>query len=434
MNRPFSVLLTALLLFAPVFCLAQNEREMTEAREKMVQRELVRAGIRNPDVLEAMRSTLRHKFVPKNVRAQSYEERALPIGYGQTISSPFVVASMTEALNPQPDDRVLEIGTGSGYQAAVLSPLVAEVYSIEIVEPLAKQAQKTLKSLKYKNVFVRAGDGYKGWPEAAPFEKIIVTCSPESPPPALVKQLKDGGLMVVPLGERYAQNLCILKKDGDRLEKQPIRPILFVPMTGAAEDHREVLPDPENPTLQNGDFEKVMIGQASQIEKMPGQRSDAEEEEEDEEPADAEPETIKIPKVWCYLRQAQIDVNDDGRGKYCLRFKNQTPGALAQACQGTGVDGRKVVGLHFEMRIKGENLAPDLARGGKPGVFVVFIDSKRNTIQSSILGGWRGTFDWRNVSFTINVPESAREALIYFGLHGARGTMWIDDVKMTPVR
>ncbi|MGN1273718.1 MAG: protein-L-isoaspartate(D-aspartate) O-methyltransferase, partial [Thermoguttaceae bacterium] len=204
MNRPFSLLLTALLFFAPVFCQAQNEREMTEAREKMVQRELVRAGIRNPDVLEAMRSTLRHKFVPKNVRAQSYEERALPIGYGQTISSPFVVASMTEALNPQPDDRVLEIGTGSGYQAAVLSPLVAEVYSIEIVEPLAKQAQKTLKSMKYKNVFVRAGDGYKGWPEAAPFDKIIVTCSPESPPPALVKQLKDGGLMVVPLGERYA--------------------------------------------------------------------------------------------------------------------------------------------------------------------------------------------------------------------------------------
>ena len=433
MNRPFSLLLTTLLLFAPVFCLAQTEKEMTEAREKMVQRELVRAGIRNPDVLEAMRSTLRHKFVPKNVRAQAYEERALPIGYGQTISSPFVVASMTEALNPQPDDRVLEIGTGSGYQAAVLSPLVAEVYSIEIVEPLAKQAQKTLKSLKYKNVFVRAGDGYKGWPEAAPFDKIIVTCSPESPPPALVKQLKDGGLMVVPLGERYAQNLCILKKDGDRLEKQPIRPILFVPMTGAAEDRREVLPDPENPTLQNGDFEKVMIGQASQIEKMPGQRSDVE-EEEDEEPADAEPETIKIPKVWCYLRQAQIDENDDGRGKYCLRFKNQTPGALAQACQGTGVDGRKVVGLHFELRIKGENLAPDFARGGKPGVFVVFIDEKRNTIKSSILGGWRGTFDWRNVSFTINVPESAREALIYFGLHGARGTMWIDDVKMTPVR
>lgn len=433
MNRPFSLLLTVLLLFAPVFCQAQNEREMTEAREKMVQRELVRAGIRNPDVLEAMRSTLRHKFVPKNVRAQSYEERALPIGYGQTISSPFVVASMTEALNPQPDDRVLEIGTGSGYQAAVLSPLVAEIYSIEIVEPLAKQAQKTLKSMKYKNVFVRAGDGYKGWPEAAPFDKIIVTCSPESPPPALVKQLKDGGLMVVPLGERYAQNLCILKKDGDRLEKQPIRPILFVPMTGAAEDHREVLPDPEKPTLQNGNFEKVMVGQASQIEKMPGQRSDAGEESEDEEPADAESETIKIPTVWCYLRQAQIDVNDDGRGKYCLRFKNQTPGALAQACQGTGVDGRKIVGLRFEMRIKGENLAPDLVHGGKPGVFVVFIDEKRNTIKSSILGGWRGTFDWRNVSFTINVPESAREALIYFGLHGARGTMWIDDVKMTPV-
>jgi len=433
MNHRFFILLLFFLIFVPTFCPAQTEKEMTEAREMMVQRELVQAGVRNPDVLEAMRMTLRHKFVPKNVRAQSYEERALPIGLGQTISSPFVVASMTEALNPQPDDRVLEIGTGSGYQAAVLSPLVAEVYSIEIVEPLAKQAQKTLKSLKYKNVHVCAGDGYKGWPEAAPFDKIIVTCSPESPPPALVKQLKDGGLMVVPLGERYSQNLCILKKDGDRLEKQPIRPILFVPMTGQAEDHREVLPDPENPTLQNGNFEKIMIGQASQIEKMPGQRSDAEEEDEEEASEGDEPETIKIPKVWCYLRQARIDANDDGRGKYCLRFENKTPGALAQACQGTGVDGRKVVGLHFEMSIKGEKLMPDVVRGGKPGVFIVFIDEKRNTIQSSILGGWRGTFDWKTVSFTIEVPESAREACIYFGLHGAKGTLWIDDVKMSAV-
>ena len=127
---------------------AQSEREMTEARAQMVERELVRAGIRHPDVLASMRTTPRHRFVPQKVRPQSYEERALPIGYGQTISSPFVVASMTEALDPQPDDRVLEIGTGSGYQAAVLSPLVKDVYSIEIVTPLARQAMRTLKDRK----------------------------------------------------------------------------------------------------------------------------------------------------------------------------------------------------------------------------------------------------------------------------------------------
>ncbi len=428
---------------------AQSEKEMTEARELMVERELVRAGIRNPDVLAAMKSTPRHRFVPKKERAKSYEERALPIGYGQTISTPFVVASMTEALEPQPDDVVLEIGTGSGYQAAVLSPLVKEIYSIEIVTPLARQAMRTLKSLKYENVHVRAGDGYAGWPEAAPFDKIIVTCSPESPPPALVKQLKDGGSMVIPLGERYAQELCILKKDGNRLLKQAIRPILFVPMEGEAEENREVLPDPANPVLVNGDFEKVMIGQKSEIEKTPENRVEFDEEpesaESDEENDGAvsgrkfksiknAPLESLIPQVWCYLRQAQIDTNDTGVGKYCLRFKNKKAGAISQACQGIGVDGRKVSGLYFRLKIRGEELLPNALQGMVPGVFVVFIDDKRNTIRSSILGGWRGTFDWREVAFTIDVPSSAREACVYFGLHGAKGTLWIDDVEMNSVR
>ncbi|MBQ2821754.1 MAG: protein-L-isoaspartate(D-aspartate) O-methyltransferase [Thermoguttaceae bacterium] len=429
------------------FVQAQSEKEMTEARELMVDRELVRAGIRNPDVLAAMKSTPRHRFVPKKERMKSYEERALPIGYGQTISSPFVVASMTEALDPQPDDRVLEIGTGSGYQAAVLSPLVRDIYSIEIVTPLARQAMRTLKGLKYENVHVRAGDGYAGWPEAAPFDKIIVTCSPESPPPALVEQLKDGGLMVIPLGERYAQDLCVLRKDGEKLLKQPIRPILFVPMEGAAEENRAVLPDPANPVLVNGDFEKVMIGQKSEIEKMPENRREFEEEQDEEfEDESAKPvsernfQSVKnapidllIPQVWCYLRQAQIDVNDTGIGEYCLRFRNKKSGAVSQACQGIGVDGREVSGLHFRMKIRGEELLPNILQGMKPGVFVVFIDDKRNTVRSSILGGWRGTFDWREVAFTIDVPSSAREACVYFGLHGAKGTLWIDDVEMRAV-
>ena len=454
-------------------CVAQSEREMTEARTQMVERELVRAGIRNPDVLASMRSTPRHRFVPQKVRPQSYEERALPIGYGQTISSPFVVASMTEALDPQPDDRVLEIGTGSGYQAAVLSPLVKDVYSIEIVTPLARQAMRTLKGLKYSNVHVRAGDGYAGWPEAAPFDKIIVTCSPESPPPALVEQLKDGGMMVVPLGERYAQNLCILKKDGDRLIQMPIRPILFVPMTGEAEENREVLPDPANPVLLNGDFESVMVGKKSEIEKMPERRASLFEEGdvledgssadglkefgEEEEVSDrrleefaedyfdeADDRTARkklakasfdllIPEVWCYLRQAQIERYDTGEGKYCLRFRNKKPQVLSQACQGIGVDGREVTALRFRMKIKGEKLVPDLVHGMKPGVYVIFIDEKRNTIRSSIIGGWRGSFDWRTVSFSIDVPPAAREACVFFGLHGACGTLWLDDVEMEAV-
>lgn len=457
MIKPFfisavSAVALSVFFLLPSFAAAQSEREMTEARERMVERELVRAGIRNPDVLAAMKSTLRHKFVPAKLRTQAYEERALAIGYGQTISSPFVVASMTEALAPQPDDVVLEIGTGSGYQAAVLSPLVKEVYSIEIVEPLARQAMRALKSLHYSNVHVRAGDGYKGWPEAGPFDKIIVTCSPESPPPALVEQLKDGGLMVIPLGERYAQNLCVLKKDGTRLMNQPIRPILFVPMTGAAEKSREILPDPKNPTLRNGDFEKVMLGQKSEIEKMPEQRNSLYEEsgesgideelENDRETESSEgdeesKEETLIPEVWCYLRQARVEKmdeeNESDENHYCLRFENRTPGANSQACQGIGVDGRSVTSIRFKMRIRGEKLMPDMARGGRPGVFIVFIDEKRNTIQSSIVGGWKGSFDWRTVSFSIDVPSSAREACIYFGLHGSRGTLWIDDVKIEGV-
>ncbi|MDO4425897.1 MAG: hypothetical protein Q4D17_09060, partial [Planctomycetia bacterium] len=145
------------------------------------------------------------------------------------------------------------------------------------------------------------------------------------------------------------------------------------------------------------------------------------------------PIDLLIPQVWCYLRQAQIDVNDTGIGEYCLRFRNKKSGAVSQACQGIGVDGREVSGLHFRMKIRGEELLPNILQGMKPGVFVVFIDDKRNTVRSSILGGWRGTFDWREVAFTIDVPSSAREACVYFGLHGAKGTLWIDDVEMRAV-
>lgn len=417
------------LCFGTPFLLwAQSEREMADAREQMVQRELERGGIRNPDVLAAMRSTPRHKFVPAKLREQAYVEKALPIGHGQTISSPFTVACMTEALNPQSTDRVLEIGTGSGYQAAVLSPLVESVYSIEIVEPLARQAVKTLKSLRYTNVHVRAGDGYQGWEEAAPFDKIIVTCSPESPPPRLVEQLKDGGIMVIPLGERYAQNLCILKKNGKKLESRPIQTTLFVPMTGKAEKERQILPDPAHPELLNGSFENVMRGRRNPGLSIPSEkisRSLA------EEPASEEEEWILIPEVWCYLRLAQVvEEKDLPDGRYCLKFSNKTLGKIAQACQGIGIDGRKVQQLHFQMTIRGESVYPHFAQKGYPGIYVVFIDENRKPIRSAVVGGWRGTFNWKTVSLSIPVHVSAREALIYIGLHGARGTLWVDQIQM----
>src|SRR5436309_9362637 len=167
----------------------------------MVQQQLMPRSIRDARVLAAMSKVPREEFVPSESRAASYEDGPLPIGYDQTISQPYIVAFMTEKLQPKPDHRVLEVGTGSGYQAAVLAELVADVYTIEIVEPLAKNAEATLQRLGYKNVHVKVGDGYKGWPEYAPFDSIIVTCAPEQVPPALVDQLKEGGRMIIPVGE-----------------------------------------------------------------------------------------------------------------------------------------------------------------------------------------------------------------------------------------
>lgn len=201
----------------------------------MVRQQLEAPGrdITNRRVLEAMSAVPRHEFVPAELRAEAYADRPLPIGHGQTISQPFIVAFMTQALEPQPGDRVLEIGTGSGYQAAVLARLVRHVHTIEIVEPLARRAAADLLRLGLTNVTVRAGDGHRGWPEAAPFDVIIVTCAPEAIPPALVSQLRDGGRMILPVGTpETGQDLVLLRKQGDRVERTSVLPVRFVPMTG----------------------------------------------------------------------------------------------------------------------------------------------------------------------------------------------------------
>jgi protein-L-isoaspartate(D-aspartate) O-methyltransferase len=208
------------------------------ARERMIREQLTSPsrGIKNPRVLDAMRQVPRHELVPKELRSLAYRDSPLPIGYGQTISQPFIVAFMTEQLDPKPENRVLEIGTGSGYQAAVLSPLVAEVYTIEIVEPLAKRATADLKRLGYTNVHVKAGDGYKGWPEHAPFDAIIVTCAPDRVPPALVEQLKEGGRMVIPVGDGQNQLLYLMEKKEGKITQRAVLPVRFVPMTGGGEN------------------------------------------------------------------------------------------------------------------------------------------------------------------------------------------------------
>jgi protein-L-isoaspartate(D-aspartate) O-methyltransferase len=198
---------------------------------RMVEDQLRRQGISDARVLAAMRKVPRHHFVPAEQQAAAYDDRPLPIGLGQTISQPYIVAFMTEALGLTAEDVVLEIGTGSGYQAAVLGEIAREVYTIELLPELAEQARRTLEAQGYRNVHVRAGDGYRGWPEHAPFPKIIVTAAPEEMPQALVDQLAAGGTMVVPVGPRDgAQELRILKKTDRGVVTERSLPVRFVPM------------------------------------------------------------------------------------------------------------------------------------------------------------------------------------------------------------
>jgi protein-L-isoaspartate(D-aspartate) O-methyltransferase len=377
----------------------QAQSRFDEARQRMVREAIVGAGIKNPRVIEAMRTTPRHEFVPLQQRQYAYLDMALPIGEGQTISPPFVVAYMTEQLDPQPTDRVLEIGTGSGYQAAVLSRLVKEVYTIEIVESLARRAAETLKRLKYDNVFVRAGDGFAGWPEKAPFDKIIVTCSPESVPPPLVEQLREGGRMIIPLGQRYQQLFYLLKKQNGQLVQEALKPALFVPMTGQAEKLRKVQPDPAKPSLVNGDFEQAM----------------------------GDPPE---PVGWHYLRQLtwQEDPKAPSGGHY-ITFSNTHPGRPAQALQGFAVDGRKVQTLDVSLWVRGKDIRPG-PDGQLPALVILFYDEKREPAGEAVLGPWRWSFDWKKEEARVNVPARAREAILRLGLFGAVGELSADDLRL----
>lgn len=197
----------------------------------------LRPGLTDQRVLDSARSVPRHLFIPEDYQHQAYVDGPLPIGYGQTISQPSLVAYMTELLQPQPSEKILEIGTGSGYQAAILSPLVAEVFTIEIVEPLGIRSRGLLAELGYDNVQVRIGDGYQGWPEQAPFDAIIVTCAPDAIPQPLVDQLAEGGRMVIPVGEQgRPQELYLLEKADGEIREKKVLAVRFVPMTGAVQE------------------------------------------------------------------------------------------------------------------------------------------------------------------------------------------------------
>jgi len=236
--KPFSLLVSLVLLLVTVLPGEGKETvnpgskgSFKTMRERMVETQIKARGIKDPRVLSAMLKVERHLFVPRRSQSSAYSDHPLPIGEGQTISQPYIVAFMTELLDLKGTEKVLEIGTGSGYQAAILAELAREVYTIEIVETLGLSAEKLLQALGYRNIRVKVGDGYLGWPEVAPFDAIIVTCAPDHIPRPLMEQLKEGGAMVVPVGG-YSQALRKIVKRAGKVESTDVLPVIFVPMTG----------------------------------------------------------------------------------------------------------------------------------------------------------------------------------------------------------
>lgn len=421
-----------LRVFAIVHCFcffAHGQKfDYKVARRRMVENEIIAAGVKDRRVIESMLRTDRHEFVLPKYKRYAYFDMSLPIGGNQTISSPFIVAYMTESIDPQLTDKVLEIGTGSGFQAAILSPLVDKVYTIEIVESLGRRAARVLKKLEYENVHVKVGDGFKGWPEHAPFDKIIVTCSPEDVPQPLVDQLREGGRMVIPTGERYQQTLYLFTKKDGRLEKEALRPTLFVPMTGAAEEQRDVKPDAANPRLINGDFEDKQLAKAK-----------INSANETEETANSDSQSNTIVSGWYYGRQLKLidsrlppgqgDRSSAGPSGKFVQFTNRDLGRGSHLLQGLGLDGSAVSRLQLSAKVRVEKITPT-RDGAMPMIVIAFYDSQRKEVGKNWLGPWRGTSDWQLNEKIIRVPPRAREAIVRIGLFGATGRASFDDVKL----
>jgi len=389
-------------LVTPATVFSQGRAYFRNQRNDMVTRYIEGEGIKNPRVLSSMRQVPRHEFVSPNLKHLAYQDLALPIGYKQTISPPYVVAYMTETIDPQPGDKVLEIGTGSGFQAAVLSALVKDVYTIEIVEGLGKQAATRLKKLDYDNVHTRIGDGYLGWPEEAPFDKIIVTCSPEKVPQPLIDQLKEGGMLLIPLGERYQQVFHLFQKEQGKLKHKRLIPTLFVPMTGRSEEKREVKPDPLKPEIINGGFE---------VDANNDQKVDN----------------------WHYQRRVSRMTSQAPEGTSYLKFENETPERLSQILQGMAIDGSHVDSLEISLKLSYLNTAQGKQSFQKPGFIIHFYDDVRRNIGQAYLGPWIGSRGWHQEKKTITVPPQTREAVIQLGLNGGTGILNVDDLKIEKV-
>ncbi|MFN6160753.1 MAG: protein-L-isoaspartate(D-aspartate) O-methyltransferase [Planctomycetota bacterium] len=372
-------------------------------RERLLQNVLIPGGIKDPRVLDSIANTPRHEFVPPAFVSQAYMDISIAIGDQQTISSPFIVAQMTEALQPKPTDIVLEIGTGSGYQAAVLSPLVKEVYTIEIKEDLGQQTIDLLAQLGYENIHCKLGDGFQGWKEHAPFDKIIVTCSPAAVPVALKEQLKEGGLMVIPVGERYQQILYLMRKKDGKLEKEALTPTFFVPMTGNAEKSRRDRPDGSNPTLLNSSFEEPLI------------------------------KDFHIPGWYYQFGCIRVEDPEAPDGNHVVQFESDDPNLPNMLLQGIPIDGRVVKKIKLGTWLTIQDVKVGREREKSPSVAIQYFDENRNRVGYNYVGGFKGTRKWRYEEKTFTVPPQTREAIVSIGLFGAEGIARFDGVVLQAV-
>lgn len=378
----------------------EGQDRYRKEREKMVEESVAREGISNRRVLSALLKVPRHEFVSTSLHREAYIDKALPIGYQQTISPPFIVAYMTESLDPQPNDKVLEIGTGSGYQAAVLGEIVDKVYSIEIVPQLGRTAKRRLTKLKYDNVETKVGDGFKGWAEHAPFDGIIVTCSPESVPQPLIDQLREGGRMIIPLGERFQQVFYLFEKRDGKLRQTKLVPTLFVPMTGESENLRVKQPDGSRPAVVNGSFE---------IDENKDGRADN----------------------WHYQRQLERIEGGARDGNFYLKFENSEPGRPAQLLQGFPLDGRRVAFVNLSIDVTIEEARAGSKDFEKPAMLIHFYDKVRRPVGDFMVGPWMRPQEWDRIGRRIPVPTNCREAIIRVGLNGATGKMSVDNIKLS---
>ncbi len=375
--------------------------ELELARDRMVEELRRDEGVENGRVLDALRGTPRHLFVPRRLRSMAYHDMALPIGHGQTISPPSMVGGMLERLDLRLQDRVLEVGTGTGYQAAVLSRLAGEVYTIEIVRALARRAEATLKRLGLHNVHVRTGDGYLGWPEQAPFDRIIVACSPGQVPPPLIDQLKEGGKMIIPIGSGYDQLLYLLTKVNGELVREAVAPTVFVPMTGRAHPDRESPATPVEPSLINGSFENMHP-------------------------------KISRPTGWYHQRQMTLvsDTNAPDGGIFAS-FENISPSRTAEASQAFGLDGRRYHAVVLSGMVAGNAIARGPGAREQASMVIAFYGANRQLLDVAATGDWLGTFGWRRFEERVLVPGGAREAILRIGLCGATGRMTVDGLRLS---